>query len=209
MNPSQNNNRMRVVLASGSPRRRELLSSLEIEFEVKVPAIDERPRQNEMPSSFALRMAFEKAQAVIGHYSAKESVCVIAADTIVVLGQKILGKPRDEAHAAIMLRELSGKPHQVITGLCVWIRHDGCDRLGGDAVRTAVVFRPLLESEIHHYVSTGEPMDKAGAYAIQGGAAGMIDHVDGSYSNVVGLPMEALTRLLRQEGFALPEKAGG
>jgi len=181
-----------------------LLSSLEIPFDVQVPAIDERARAGELPASFALRMAFEKAGAVMQSISATSPVCVIAADTIVVLGREILGKPNDAAHARKMLHTLSGKQHDVITGLCVWVRRGAADRVGGEAVRTAVTFRGLLESEIHHYVASGEPMDKAGAYAIQGGAAGMVENIEGSYSNVVGLPMETLTRLLRQEGFALP-----
>jgi len=204
MTSSQRNNHIRVVLASGSPRRRELLSTLDIAFEVEVPAIDEQARPGEMPASFALRMAFEKAGAVLRDVSGSDPVCVIAADTIVVLDQKILGKPADAAHARSMLHALSGRYHEVITGLCVWVRRGGADRVGGEAVRTAVTFRSLLETEIHHYVASGEPMDKAGAYAIQGGAAGMVDRIDGSYSNVVGLPMETLMRLLRQEGFDLP-----
>lgn len=197
MNPSPSPIPPRLILASASPRRRELLSGLEMPFEVIVPSIDESPRPRETPASYALRMAFEKAGAVLGGLPREEEVRVIAADTIVVLGDRILGKPRDDADAVATLHALSGKTHVVITGLCVWHRDARGDHLRGDAVRTKVVFRELSEAEIHHYVASGEPMDKAGSYAIQGGAAGMVDHLDGSYSNVVGLPMESLTRLLQ------------
>ena len=196
MNDVPSENTIRLILASASPRRRELLAGLERPFDVISPQIDETAWVGEAPANFALRMAHEKALAVLQGQSASEPVCVIAADTIVVLEGRILGKPVDAADAVATLHALSGKPHTVITGLCV-MRRDG-DGLSvkGDAVRTAVSFRVLSEAEIHHYVASGEPMDKAGSYAIQGGAAGMVDHIDGSYSNVVGLPMETLVRLL-------------
>lgn len=186
----------RWILASASPRRRELLAGLEIPFEVMVPDIDESARPREAPASFALRMAFEKAGKIFSTGGIDGEVCVIAADTIVVLGDRILGKPVDAADARRMLQLLSGQTHAVITGLCVWVRDAAGERVCGDAVRTQVAFRQLTEHEIEHYVASGEPMDKAGAYAIQGGAAGMVDHLEGSYSNVVGLPMEALLRIL-------------
>jgi septum formation protein len=127
-------------------------------------------------------------------------VSIIAADTIVVLDDLILGKPADAADAARMLRLLSGRRHVVITGISILHRIGDTIRMHGDAVRTFVSFRHVGEQEIHHYVASGEPMDKAGAYAIQGGAGGMVDHIDGSYSNVVGLPMEAVSRLLAGTG---------
>lgn len=196
MNKPQSLIPSRLILASASPRRRELLAGLEIPFEVMIPAIDETPRACETPASYALRMAFEKAGVVLAGPGAAPDVRVIAADTIVVLGDRILGKPRDEADATAMLRALSGKTHMVMTGLCVWHRDARGERVRGRAVCTKVVFREVADAEIHHYVASGEPMDKAGAYAIQGGAAGMVDHIDGSYSNVVGLPMETLTAML-------------
>lgn len=189
-------NHTRWILASASPRRRELLAGLEIPFDVVVPAIDESVRPREMPASYTLRMAFEKAAKVLSLAGKDANTCVIAADTTVVLGGCILGKPEHAADATRMLCALSGQAHTVITGLCVWTRDRDGERVRGDAVRTRVVFRHLADEEIHHYVASGEPMDKAGAYAIQGGAAGMVDHIDGSYSNVVGLPMETLTELL-------------
>jgi len=194
--PSEKN--IRLILASASPRRRELLAGLERPFDVISPEIDETAWINEAPASFALRMAQEKALAVLNGRPESESVCIIAADTIVVLDGRILGKPVDADDAVATLHALSGKPHTVITGVCV-MRRTGADvSIKGDAVRTAVSFRSLSEAEIHHYVASGEPMDKAGSYAIQGGAAGMVDHIDGSYSNVVGLPMETLVRLLAE-----------
>lgn len=185
-----------MILASASPRRRDLLAGLERPFDVISPQIDETAWSNEAPASFALRMAHEKALAVWNGRPISESVCIIAADTIVVLDGRILGKPAGTSDAIDTLHALSGKPHTVITGLCVMRRIGAEVSIKGDAVRTAVTFRLLSEAEIHHYVASGEPMDKAGSYAIQGGAAGMVDHIDGSYSNVVGLPMETLVRWL-------------
>jgi septum formation protein len=196
MNDVPSENTIRLILASASPRRRELLAGLERAFEVISPQIDESAWAGEAPANFALRMAHEKALAVLRGQSASEPVCIIAADTIVVLDGRILGKPVDTADAVATLHALSGKPHTVITGLCVMKRDGDGVTIKGDAVCTAVSFRALSEAEIHHYVASGEPMDKAGSYAIQGGAAGMVDHIDGSYSNVVGLPMETLVRLL-------------
>lgn len=198
MNQHQNSNHDRLILASKSPRRRELFSSLELPFEILSPDIEETPWPNEPPDSFALRMAHEKALAVLSTINQPDAICIISADTDVVLEGKILGKPCDDNDATRMLRSLSGKSHDVITGLCVMRYRDGHTIIHGESVKTRVTFRVVTDSEIHHYVATGEPMDKAGAYAIQGGAGGMIDHIDGSYSNVVGLPMETLTRLLRK-----------
>jgi septum formation protein len=185
-----------MILASASPRRRELLGSLGVPFEVVVAGIDEKPWPNEMPASYALRNASEKAREVARRRG--DQGLILAADTIVVQDQHILEKPEDAAHACRMLRQLSGRSHFVITGVC--LLHQGPDsfREWGDAVHTAVHFRNLTDREIEAYVATGEPMDKAGAYAIQGGAAAFVDGYEGSYSNVVGLPVETVTRLLKQ-----------
>lgn len=191
----------RLVLASASPRRRELLSGLDVPFAVVVPEVVEAPWPGEAPASCALRLAHEKAQAVMNKQPRDMPVCVIGADTIVVLGREMLGKPASEIDAAETLRALSGRRHVVITGLCVWRRDAMEERILSDAVRTSVTFRHLDAGEISRYVATGEPMDKAGSYAIQGGAAGMVECVEGSYSNVVGLPMEALTAMLGRLGI--------
>lgn len=168
-----------LILASGSPRRRELLAALGRPFTVVVPEIDETPRPGEKPRAFAERMAEEKAAAVEG------DGIVVAADTIVVLEGKILGKPVDATDARKMLRAFSGLAHEVVTGVCV----KGRNHATVFSVGTEVVFRTLEEAEIEAYVATGEPMDKAGAYAVQGGAAHMVRAINGSYTNVVGLPI--------------------
>ena len=181
-----------IILASASPRRRELLAQLGIPFTVRVSGIEERPWPGERPASYALRNAADKARAVAAGLPPGANATIISADTIVVLGDEILEKPADAADAARMLRRLSGRGHEVITGLVVLA--PGRER--GLAVRTEVVFRPLSDDDIEAYVATGEPMDKAGAYAIQGGAAGFVTATNGSYTNVVGLPVEELRRLL-------------
>lgn len=184
----------RLILASASPRRRELLGQLGLSFEVIVSGLDEKPWPGEKPASYSLRNAADKAREVLGRVGGDATV--IAADTIVVLGDRILEKPDDAAHAQEMLRTLSGVEHEVITGLCVLSRRGDDQRLQADAVRTTVKFRDLGDAEIAAYVATGEPMDKAGAYAIQGGAAKFVTETRGSYTNVVGLPVDELRALL-------------
>jgi septum formation protein len=171
-----------LILASASPRRRDLLSTLGVEFRVVVPEIDETPLAGEKPKAYAERLAEEKACAV------DENGIIIAADTIVVQNETILGKPADATHAHEMLNALSGKTHEVITGVCV----KSSTHTVVFSVGTEVVFRVLEEAEIEAYIASGEPMDKAGAYAIQGGAAHMVQAINGSYTNVVGLPLCAL-----------------
>lgn len=179
----------KLLLASASPRRRELLKSLGLEFETAVPDIDETPKPNEHPRRFAERLAAEKAAAV----EAPADSVVLAADTIVVLGDRILGKPANEEEAFEMLTSLSGKCHEVITGVCLK-RGKKQDVF---SVVTEVIFRSLEKREMIRYIASGCPMDKAGAYAIQGGAAHMVRAIRGSYTNVVGLPLsEVHERLL-------------
>ena len=171
----------KLILASASPRRRELLKTFGLTFEICIPEIDETPRTNEAPRSFVERMAGEKAAAI----SEGADATLIAADTIVVQTGKILGKPKDEAEAFAMLSNLSGSTHEVITGVCV----KRGDRAVLFSVSTEVIFRRLEKAEIKTYIASGDPMDKAGAYAIQGGAAHMVRAINGSYTNVVGLPL--------------------
>ena len=175
-----------ILLASASPRRRELLALLGVRFDVVVPDVDETPLPDEPPRAFAERMARDKAAAVAS------SGVVVAADTVVVLGGRILGKPADAADARAMLAALSGRTHRVLTGVCV--RRN--ERAHVFSVATEVEFRPLCEEEISAYVDSGEPMDKAGAYAVQGGASSMVRALRGSYSNVVGLPLCELRQAL-------------
>jgi len=170
----------KLILASGSPRRSELLQQAGLNFEIIVPDIDETPLPAETPAEFVCRTAREKAESI----SADGSV-ILAADTAVIDGDRILGKPLNAEDAVAMLRSLSGRTHEVMTGVCIrFLGQTVCFH-----VETRVTFRNLSEEEIADYVATEEPMDKAGAYAIQGGAAKMVRRVEGSYSNVVGLPL--------------------
>jgi septum formation protein len=176
---------MELVLASQSPRRSELLRSAGIAFRAQAANINETVRAGEMPEAYVRRLAREKAESIPGEL-------VLGADTVVVVDGEILGKPVDAGDAARMLRLLSGRRHEVITGICVKGRE-----LIVDHEITAVVFAPLTEKEIQDYVATGEPMDKAGAYAIQGWASRFVKRIEGSYSNVVGLPVATVYRHLR------------
>jgi septum formation protein len=180
----------KVVLASRSPRRAELLAAAGIEFTVRVADVDEAPLEGEVPRDYVLRIAEMKARAV--HATADE--IVLAADTTVVLGNEIMGKPSDAADAARMLRALAGNRHEVITAIC--LRRGS--KVETDIASTSVWFAPLSEAEIADYVASGEPMDKAGAYGIQGLASKFIDRIEGSYSNVVGLPVALTYRRLRE-----------
>ncbi len=179
----------KLILASGSPRRAELLRQAGMEFDIVVPQIDESPLPGEAPAEFVCRTAREKAESLPAG-----NAIILAADTAVVDGDRILGKPIDTQDAAAMLRSLSGRTHEVMTGVCLrFPNQTNCFH-----VETRVIFRNLSEKEIADYAATEEPLDKAGAYAIQGGAAKMVRRVEGSYSNVVGLPLceviEALER---------------
>ncbi len=184
---------MNVILASQSPRRRELLGLLGLDFIVRVADIDETMDESLNPKDEVARVSRLKALAV----EREEDDVVIAADTIVVCEGKVLGKPRDEEDAAAMLSMLSGRDHQVMTGMTV-LR-------GGDAIThtevTNLHFRRLLPGEIRAYVNSGEPMDKAGSYGIQGGAALFCTAMEGDYYNVMGLPVCALSVILRSLGL--------
>ena len=181
-----------VVLASQSPRRRQLLSLIGIEHEVQPANIDETYFPTEQPRAHALRLAREKAEAIMA-----PAAVTIASDTIVILDGEILGKPADALEARSTLRRLSGRVHKVITAVAVRWR----DRLVADAEEVDVTFRSLSDAEIAAYVDTGEPMDKAGAYGIQGFGATIVERVDGDYFAVMGLPLNRLTRLLESLGL--------
>ena len=186
--------KVKLYLASTSPRRKELLKTLAMDFACLAPNVDETPWPNEVPESFALRMAWDKA-----HWADAEiggDACIIAADTIVVLDGNILGKPRNEAHAAKMLKSLSGCWHKVMTGLCVIQKTKAAWWARGRVERSDVLMKKLLDEDIKNYIASGEPMDKAGAYAVQG-ATKVVEEFKGSYTNIMGLPMEALTDLLK------------
>lgn len=188
------------ILASASPRRRELLAGLGFLFTVAPAAIDERPRPGEAIADYVARLAAEKALAV-----APASQVILAADTIVAVDGELLGKPRHDADACRMLRRLSGRRHEVLTG--VGVLAPGSARPTVEVVGTDVVFAPLDDLTIDAYVATGEPRDKAGAYAIQGLAAAFIEGIEGNYTNVVGLPLPTAVRLLDAAGVPLPLRA--
>ena len=180
-----------LVLASASPRRQELLRNAHIPFEVQPAHINEDPLPSEPAKACAERLAREKAQAIAQE---RPNDSVLGADTVVVIDNQILNKPADAADAARMLRLLSGRTHQVITGVCL-VSDGQCDVA---SETTAVTMSKISEQEIAAYVATGEPMDKAGAYAIQGIASRWIPRIEGDYSNVVGLPVALVYRMLRQ-----------
>jgi septum formation protein len=185
---------VRLVLASGSPRRRELLGHLGVPFEIHAPDLDESPRSGESPREYVERLAREKAAAVQGDV-------VLAADTAVVVDDLVLGKPADPDDAAHMLRLLSGRSHDVLSGVAV---RRGA-RLVAVIERTEVAFVALTDEDVRWYVGTGEPLDKAGAYAVQGAGGRFVSRVEGSPSNVVGLPLHRVVPLLAAAGVSLAE----
>lgn len=185
-----------IVLASASPRRAELLELAGIPFRVAPADIPEEPLPGEEAIPHALRLAEGKARAAAQREQAGRFF--IGADTIVVLDGRIMGKPQDSADAVRMLTALSGRSHEVVTAYCVLDRVTGQDF--SDAVRTTVQFKGLAATEIQRYVDSGCPLDKAGAYAIQGGAAHMVREIRGSYTNVVGLPTCELYEALHRMG---------
>jgi len=178
-----------LILASQSPRRRELLATAGIAFTVRVRQVEEVRGPGELPDDYVRRLARAKAEAA---WEGRDEI-VLGADTIVVLGQEVLEKPRDAADAHSMLRRLAGREHTVITGIC--LRHPKGSQVDSSATR--VRFTPLSDAEIDAYVATGEPLDKAGAYAIQGRASKFVEGVDGCYFNVIGLPLSQVYRYLK------------
>ncbi len=186
---------MQIILASQSPRRRDLLNLIGIRHTVRPADIDESPMPNEDPVACVERLARTKAERVAADVP---SALVVAADTIVVIDGHILNKPADRDDAARMLRTLQGRVHIVHTAVCVT---RGAEIASGvEAVE--VTFRPLSDPEIEAYIATGEPMDKAGAYGIQGYGATIVERIDGDFFAVMGLPLVLLTRLMRQVGVA-------
>jgi len=183
----------RLVLASGSPRRAELLARLGLAVDVRPSDVDEAPQPGELPDDLVRRLAALKAMAA----DATDDEVVLAADTEVVLDGAVLGKPTDRDHAATMLQRLSGRTHRVITGVAA--RRGPLVHV--DAVHTTVAFRALTEPEIAWYLDTGEPFDKAGGYGLQGAGAALVTSIEGSDTNVIGLPLAQTVALLREVGF--------
>ena len=185
---------LKIILASGSPRRRELLKDIGLEFEIYKPDVDEKILADEKPEDLCLRLSCLKAKAGAEKFS---NSIIIAADTIVVIDKKILGKPHDRDDAFLMLKTLQGREHEVITGVSIALQ----EKIISHAEHTIVKFSPMTDEEIREYISTGECDDKAGAYAIQGKGATLIERINGDYFNVVGLPLCSLMKILKKEFF--------
>lgn len=190
---------MKLILASSSPRRVSYLKQLGFRFVTARPEVDERPRAGEKPRDYVRRLALEKARQVAGGHPRS---WVVAADTTVVVNGSALGKPRDANDARRMLRKLSGRWHQVLSGLALICREQGKEVTSASLTR--VRFKKMTEAEIRWYVDTGEPSDKAGAYAIQGKGGFFVERIVGSASNVVGFPVEEFYRLMLKTGLKLP-----
>ena len=193
---------MSIILASKSPRRQELMRLLGLEFTIRTADIDETMDPTRPPEQEVVRVGGLKAQKIAE--TAQPEDIVVAADTIVVVDGAVLGKPKDEEDAFRMLRLLSGRGHEVMTGLNVW--HAGT--LHQQAVITQVHFRPMTDAEIRAYIATGEPMDKAGSYGIQGYGAIFVDHLEGDYFSVMGLPLCPLEGMLRRCGVSILHETG-
>jgi len=187
--------RQPLILASASPRRQGLLREAGIAFEVHPAHVPEQRASNEPPREYAERLAREKAQAVAQRFPKHY---VLGGDTIVLVGEEVLEKPQDATDAARMLRMLSGRGHSVVTAVCLVSPHAKIETRRSE---TRIYFREIREDEIQRYIAGGEPMDKAGAYAIQGGAGQWAERIEGEYSNVVGLPVSLVTEMLRAAGF--------
>jgi septum formation protein len=188
---------MTIVLASRSPRRLDLLARLDLDPVVRPADVDEAPTPGESPAATAVRLAAAKATAVTA-VDADDEV-VVAADTVVALGNQQLGKPRDDDDARRILRTLSGATHEVVTGVAVIANGRTSTRVSTTHVR----FRDLSDDDIDWYVATGEGRDKAGAYALQGRAAAFVESIHGSHTNVIGLPLDVVVRMLREVGIAI------
>ena len=185
-----------LILASGSPRRIKMLKELGIKFISTPTNVEEIPLPNEAPEKFARRLAIEKAEEIAKKQ--KEKTWVLGADTIVVLDGKIIGKPKTKRQAKQMLRALSGRWHEVQTAFCL-LKKESKDRYV-KLVKSSVKFIPLTNKQINWYVNTGESMDKAGSYAVQGIGAFIVESIKGSYTNVIGLPMSELVCALNKLG---------
>lgn len=197
---------MKLVLASASPRRAEILRNAGIDFAVHATQVDESLRIGESARDYVCRLALEKARAAARELatSPARGALIIGADTVVVLGEEILGKPSSVDDAGRMLRLLSGRTHEVHTGLALIQQFDGTEHVVDEVTR--VTFALLTPQEIERYLATGEPMDKAGSYGIQGLAGRYVTRIEGCYFNVMGLPLARLWTMLREAGGNSPTK---
>jgi nucleoside triphosphate pyrophosphatase len=191
---------MKLILASSSPRRAEILRDAGIEFEVRPAHVEESPAPGETPEAMVARLAEQKALAIVRELGGNAGVCVVlGADTAVVADHELFGKPESANSARSMLQALSGRTHRVLTGICLIRIPDMARRTAIET--TEVTFAPVTREEIDDYIRSGEPMDKAGGYAIQGRAGRYITRIDGCYFNVVGLPLARLYVLLGSLGW--------
>jgi septum formation protein len=190
---------VKLILASSSPRRRGYLKDLGLDFKAVSPDVDERRRRDESPRAYVRRVALDKASAIAARHPRS---WVVSADTTVVLDGTILGKPRNAAEARRMLKKLSGRAHRVLSGIALVHVDDAITRSAVSSTR--VLIRQLSDEEIHWYVGTKEPLDKAGAYGAQGKGGLLVERVEGSFSNVVGFPLEKFYELLKACGLPLP-----
>jgi septum formation protein len=191
-----------LILASGSPRRRDLLSRLNVPFATVPAEIAERAHPGEAPRELAERLARAKAEAVVAQIGRTPRRVVLGSDTIVVIGAEVLGKPRDPEHAVALLCKLTGRTHLVMTGIAVVESDTG--RTRSRVVESQVTLRKADEAELRDYVATGESLDKAGAYALQGAGRRFIAGVEGSETNVIGLPLEETLAMLKEAGVEIP-----
>jgi septum formation protein len=187
-----------IVLASTSPRRRELLEKIGLVFKVEPSDYPEDLVSHLKPEELVINISQNKARAVAAKYP---DAIIIAADTIGIIGKRVIGKPHTATEAIAMLKLLSGRSHLVITGLSVM--DSKSDKIVSRSVQTRVYFRKLADSEVRHYVATGEPLDKAGAYAIQGLGSLLVEKINGDYYNVMGLPLNVLSQILQEFGVNL------
>lgn len=192
----------RLILASGSPRRKELLEQIGAEFEI-LPAKGEEVITSTIPEQVVMELSAQKAEEVAGHYEEESEIVILGADTVVAYENKILGKPKDEADAVRMLQMLSGNTHSVFTGVTLIIKKEGKSEKQSFFAETKVTMYPMTEQQIQAYVATGEPMDKAGAYGIQGKCAIYIEKITGDYNNVVGLPVALVYQNLVKSGIEI------
>ena len=190
---------MRFLLASTSPRRKELFKQLVSNFEIASPHFDERSVKIKNPKKLVETLAYGKAKAVFE--KAQGDWCVVGADTMVVFGKELIGKPKNEKDAIRIIKQLSGKTHKVITGVCVMIRKEDIETVYKFSVTSKLLFSELLEKEIENYVKTNNVLDKAGAYAIQEGAGKFIKKISGSFHNIVGLPIAEVYEIFKQENL--------
>jgi septum formation protein len=191
----------KIILASASPRRKELLEKIGLKFEVDPGNYEEAIDSRLEPHEIVRQLSIKKAESVAARH---QDAIIITADTIGVIGNKILGKPHTENEAWKMLQKISGKPHSVITGFT--ILDTATNKMLSRTVDTKVYIKKLIDQEIAAYINTGEPLDKAGAYAIQGLGAVVVERIEGDYYNVMGLPLHALTEALKEFGINVWEK---